>query len=110
MFIPNKRGTDLETKLLGIRYMCRWKFFYLGLPNSVLNPTFSNVCGLHMGHDQPQSYNLTQSMWTLCDHSSRLNIYIIFEWYMTCACTCEWTTKMKHVTMRLDDCEITMEP
>ena len=47
-FIPYKRRTNLETKLLELRHMSRPKFFYLGLPNSNLKPTFLNVCGLHM--------------------------------------------------------------
>ena len=41
-----KRGTNLETQLLEVRHKTRLKFFYLGLPNSVLKHAFSNVCGL----------------------------------------------------------------
>ena len=46
--MPNKRGTTIETKLLEVRHMSRPRFFYIGLPNSVLKPVFLNVYGLHM--------------------------------------------------------------
>ena len=46
----NKSGTNLETKLLKVRHMSRSKFFYLGLPNAISKPMFSNVCGIHMTH------------------------------------------------------------
>ena len=48
MVITNKRGTKIETKFLEARHVSRPKFSYLGLPDSILNPTFSNACGLHM--------------------------------------------------------------
>ena len=44
--LPNKRGTNLETQLLEVWHMSRPTFFYLGLPNSIPKPTFTNVCGL----------------------------------------------------------------
>ena len=42
MFIPNKRGTGLETKLFEVRHMTRLNL-YLGLPKSTLKPVFLNV-------------------------------------------------------------------
>ena len=39
MYILNTRETTLETKLLKVRHMWRPKFFYLGLPKSVLRPS-----------------------------------------------------------------------
>ena len=45
MFIPYKRGTNLEIKLLKVRHMSRPNFSYIGLPNSVLKHAFLNVCG-----------------------------------------------------------------
>ena len=45
-FLPNKRGTNLKTKLLKVRHMSRLEFFYLGSPNSILRQTLSNVCGI----------------------------------------------------------------
>ena len=56
-FMANKRGTNLETKLLEVRHMSRRRFFYLGLPNSILKPMFSNVCGLHMRAMKEPIYN-----------------------------------------------------
>ena len=46
MILPIKRGTDLKTRLLKARHMSRPTFFYLGFPNSILKPAFSNACGL----------------------------------------------------------------
>jgi hypothetical protein len=43
MVLANKRETDLKTQLLEVRHMSRPTFFYLGLLNSVANPTFLNV-------------------------------------------------------------------
>lgn len=39
---PIKRGTNFETELLEIRHTSKLNFFYLGFPNSVLKPAFSN--------------------------------------------------------------------
>ena len=47
MLVPDKRGADLETKLLEIGHMPRTRFFYLSLPNHVLKLIFLNVCGMH---------------------------------------------------------------
>ena len=44
--LTRKRGTNLETKLLEVKHISSPKVIYLGLPNSVLKLTFSNVCGL----------------------------------------------------------------
>ena len=41
-----KRRTNLETQLLEVRHMSRLELFYHGLPNSVSEPAFWNVCGL----------------------------------------------------------------
>ena len=50
--LTKKKGTNLETKLLEVRHMSRPKFFYLGLPNSLLKLVFLNVCGLpYSDHD-----------------------------------------------------------
>ena len=48
VFIPRKRGTNLKTHLLEFKHMLRLKVFYLGLPNSVLKPVFSNMHALHI--------------------------------------------------------------
>jgi hypothetical protein len=38
--IPNKRGTNLETKFLGVRHISRLKVIYLGLSNSISKLSF----------------------------------------------------------------------
>ena len=49
--LTNARGeSGLETKRLRVRHMSRPKFFYLGLPNSVLKPMFFSICGLHIAY------------------------------------------------------------
>ena len=44
--IKREPETNLDTKFLKARHMSRPKFFYLGLPISILKPAFSSVCGL----------------------------------------------------------------
>ena len=48
MILPNKKRANLETKLLMTTHMPRPIFFYIGPREFVLEPIFSNVCGLHM--------------------------------------------------------------
>ena len=51
-FIPNKRRTNLETKLLKIRHICEgWNFSALAYQTPFQNQYFSKVCGLHMRSD-----------------------------------------------------------
>ena len=44
--LPNKTKPTLKPSFPKIKHMSRLKFFYLGLPNVVSKPTFSNMCGL----------------------------------------------------------------
>lgn len=46
VFIPNKRGTSLESKLLEGRYMSRPELFQLYLPIFIQKMVSSNMCGL----------------------------------------------------------------
>lgn len=45
--IPNKRGTNMETKLLKVRHMSRPIFFCVGPPVFVLKPAVLNVWPPH---------------------------------------------------------------
>ena len=60
-----KNRTNLKTQLFEVRHMSRPTSFYLGLPNSVPKPSFSNVCGLHLRWtfvcDNPLSPTFTYS-------------------------------------------------
>lgn len=61
-FIPNKRGTNMETKLLKVRHMSRPNFlFYLGPPVSVLELKLLSVCGLHTSNERLVTYELVEA-------------------------------------------------
>ena len=46
---------NLQTYLLEVGHMSRPKFFCLGLSNSVLKPTFMNMCGLPLNVENTHS-------------------------------------------------------
>ena len=63
LVLTKRRGTDLETQLLGVRHVSRLEYFYLGLLNFVLKPAFLNMCGLpsrksHSMHELHVGYYL----------------------------------------------------
>jgi hypothetical protein len=48
------------TKIPEVKHTSSPKFFYLGLPNSVLKSAFSNVCGLPLSHGMTKRAQVSQ--------------------------------------------------